>query len=160
MNANPEDLYFLDLAIDLARQGALAEFGGPFGALVVLDGEIIGQGHNQVTGSNDPTAHAEILAIREACRKTASYHLPGCIIYSSCEPCPMCLGAIYWARPDKVWYAASRKDASRIGFSDGHIYEELDRKPEAREIPFLQVNRPEALDVLALWKSRPNHVPY
>jgi guanine deaminase len=160
MTPSAEDLCFLDLAVDLARQGARSEMGGPFGALVVCNGQIIGQGHNLVTGSNDPTAHAEIVAIREACRKTASFQLQGCTLYSSCEPCPMCLGAIYWARPDKVWYAATRQDAARVGFDDAHIYQEISREPLQRAIPFYQVERPQCREVFAIWKSRPNHVPY
>ncbi len=160
MQPTPKDLFFLDLAVDLARQGAQSENGGPFGAVVVRNGEIIGRAHNQVAGSNDPTAHAEIVAIRQACREIGSFQLAGCVLYSSCEPCPMCLGAIYWSRPDRVWFAASRQDAAATGFDDNHIYEELALELADRRIPFLQVNRPAALDVFALWNNKLNKISY
>ncbi|MBI1192729.1 MAG: tRNA-specific adenosine deaminase [Bacteroidetes bacterium] len=160
MQPTPKDLFFLDLAVDLARQGALSKMGGPFGAVVVRNGEIIGRGHNQVAGSNDPTAHAEIVAIRDACNTLGSYQLDGCVLYSSCEPCPMCLGAIYWSRPDRVWFAATRHDAAATGFDDNHIYEELALELPERRIPFLQVTRPAALDVFALWNNKADKIPY
>ncbi len=109
-------------AIELARQGIEENAGGPFGCVVVRNGEIIGEGNNRVTSLNDPTAHAEIIAIRQACKSLNSFQLDGCTIYTSCEPCPMCLGAIYWARPASVFYACNRDDAAEIGFDDDHIY--------------------------------------
>ena len=114
--------------------------GGPFGAVVVKDGEIIGRGSNRVTANNDPTAHAEVMAIREACQHLKSFQLTGCEIYASCEPCPMCLGAIYWARPDHIYYAAQREDCSEIGFDDSMIYHEIAVPPAERKIP--TVKRP------------------
>ncbi|MBK8702952.1 MAG: nucleoside deaminase [Saprospiraceae bacterium] len=114
---------FMLSAIQLAREGMLRNQGGPFGALVIKDGQIIGRGNNQVTSSNDPTAHAEIVAIRDACRHLNSFQLDDCLLFTSCEPCPMCLGAIYWARPSHVFYACTRHDASQAGFDDSFIYE-------------------------------------
>jgi len=160
MQPTPEDLFFLDLAVDLARQGAQSDKGGPFGAVVVRNGQIIGRGHNQVSGNNDPTAHAEIVAIREACQTIGDYQLKGCVLYSSCEPCPMCLGAVYWSRPDRVWFAATRRDAADTGFDDQLIYQELALETDARRIPFIQVNRPAALDVFALWNARTDKISY
>ncbi len=160
MIPSAEDLYFLDQAIELARIGAQSEMGGPFGALVVRNDQIIGQGHNQVAGSNDPTAHAEIVAIRDACRRTASFQLDGCVLYSSCEPCPMCLGAIYWARPDRVWFAATKEDAAKTGFDDAFIYSELNLDPKMRSIPFIGVHRAQAQVVFDLWIKKPNRIDY
>src|SRR5688572_5640469 len=113
---------FLERAIELSRQGMQNGQGGPFGCVIVLDGRIVGEGSNQVTSTNDPTAHAEIVAIRDACNKLGTYQLTGCQVYTSCEPCPMCLGAIYWARPAKVVYANTRQDAAAIEFDDDFIY--------------------------------------
>src|SRR6187402_191609 len=118
---------FMLEAIELSFQGQRAGKGGPFGAVVVKDGKIIGRGFNQVTSNNDPTAHAEVVAIRDACKNLNDFQLAGCEIYTSCEPCPMCLGAIYWARPDKVYYANTRQDAADIDFDDSMIYEELEK---------------------------------
>src|SRR5512147_1167783 len=128
---------FMREAIHLAEQGMRTGRGGPFGCVVVRHGEIVGRGNNRVTSTNDPTAHAEIVAIREACRKLNSFQLEGCDIYTSCEPCPMCLGAIYWARPRRVIYANTREEAAAIEFDDEFIYKEINAKMEERKIPFI-----------------------
>jgi len=136
------------LSIENAKIG-----GGPFGALIVKDNKIIANGVNSVTLNNDPTAHAEILAIRKACRKIKSYDLSGCIIFSSCEPCPMCLGAIYWAHIDKIYYANTRKDAQEIGFADNLIYSEISLPPSKRTIPFIQLEMDEAKKAFHVWEQ-------
>ncbi|HOW21948.1 MAG TPA: nucleoside deaminase, partial [Tenuifilaceae bacterium] len=119
------DEKFMDEAIELAIKGVMSDEGGPFGAIVVKDGRIVGKGNNHVTSTNDPTAHAEVMAIRDACRTLNTFQLNGCVLYTSCEPCPMCLGAIYWARLDKVFYSANRHIASYHGFDDSFIYNEV-----------------------------------
>jgi guanine deaminase len=144
------------LSAEMMRQGK----GGPFGALVVRDGQIIGRGCNQVTSTNDPTAHAEIVAIREACSRVGSFTLPGCQLYASCEPCPMCLSAAYWARIEVVYYGARRSDAAEAGFLDEMLYEELARPPETRKLPSTGLLRDEAVKVLHEWKAKPNKIPY
>ena len=121
-------------AIELARKGMENGAGGPFGCVVVKDGEIVGEGSNLVTSTNDPTAHAEITAIRNACQNLNNFQLEGCEIYTSCEPCPMCLGAIYWARPAKMFYAATHEDAAKVGFDDQFIYEEIEKPITERKI--------------------------
>jgi len=130
------DKVFMQRAINLAQEGIDSNSGGPFGAVIVKDGEIISEGFNRVTSTNDPTAHAEIVAIKEACKKLESFQLDNCILYTSCEPCPMCLGAIYWARPKKVFYACNRTDAAEIDFDDQFIYDEIDKSIEDRKIEF------------------------
>ncbi|MFT5763885.1 MAG: guanine deaminase, partial [Saprospiraceae bacterium] len=120
-----DDKYFMQRAIEIARIGMESNDGGPFGAVVVKDGKIIAEGNNKVSSTNDPTAHAEVVAIRNACAALGFFQLDGCTIYTSCEPCPMCLGAIYWARPDNIFYACSREDAARVGFDDDFIYKEI-----------------------------------
>ena len=151
---------FMKEAIRLSLERVLEGKSGPFGAVVVKDDRIIGRGWNQVVGSGDPTAHAEIVAIREACRGLNHYHLTGCEIYASCEPCPMCLGAIYWARLDRLWYAASREDAAAAGFDDAFIYEELVRPVERRRVPAVQGYRDEARLALEAWAGNPDKTPY
>lgn len=151
---------FMKRAIELAGKGVAANAGGPFGAVVVKDGHIIGEGNNQVTSSNDPTAHAEIIAIREACKAVGSFQLDGCEIYTSCEPCPMCLGAIYWARPERVFFACTREDAAVIGFDDDFIYRELEKANEDREIILVSMMRDEALEVFKSWASKPDKIEY
>lgn len=151
---------FLRLAIDLARQSLNTEGCGPFGAVITRDGQIVGEGWNQVVALNDPTAHAEMVAIREACRRLATFSLKGCTLYASCEPCPMCLAAIYWARIDKVIFAATRQDAAEAGFDDGYFYEEICRAPEAREIPMEQRLQEEAGEVFRLWLKNPERKQY
>ncbi len=147
-------------AIQLARDGMVRNEGGPFGALVIKDGQIIGRGNNQVTSSNDPTAHAEIVAIRDACRHLKSFQLEGCVLFTSCEPCPMCLGAIYWARPSHVFYACTRDDASHAGFDDSFIYEEIQLPLSSRKIPMTQLLREEAIRVFEEWKQKGDRVEY
>jgi tRNA(Arg) A34 adenosine deaminase TadA len=122
------DLRFLDRAVELSRQGIEQQAGGPFGCVIVKNGVIIGEGNNQVTVTNDPTAHAEVVAIRNACKTLGSFQLEGCDVYTSCEPCPMCLGAIYWARPERVIYANTKTDAAAIDFDDQFIYDEIKKK--------------------------------
>jgi guanine deaminase len=147
-------------AIELARENVRAGRGGPFAALVVRDGGIVASGTNLVTSTNDPTAHAEIVAIREACRALGSFQLAGCEIYTTCEPCPMCMGAIYWARPARLYYAGTRGDAAGIGFDDAFIYEQLETPVEARAIPMTQLMREQALAAFAEWERKPDKVRY
>lgn len=147
-------------AIELAENGMEKGFGGPFGAIVVKDGKTIGEGFNSVIHTNDPTAHAEILAIREACNHLGTFDLHGCTLYTSCEPCPMCLGAIYWARIKKVVYACKKEDAAEISFSDHDIYEELEKEMEHRKIDFEELMRDEALTLFKKWKEKPDKLRY
>lgn len=151
---------FMARAIQLSLTMMRANKGGPFGAVVVKNGRIIAEGFNRVTSENDPTAHAEVVAIRRACRKLKTFQLTGCVLYTSCEPCPMCLGAIYWARPDCVWYANTRKDAAGIGFDDDFIYQELKRPLPKRNLPIRQIMRNEALLVFKEWKEKTDKVKY
>ena len=144
---------YLERAIELSRQGMKDGQGGPFGCVIVKDGEIIGEGFNQVTSTNDPTAHAEVVAIRNACERLGTYQLNGCDVYTSCEPCPMCLGAIYWARPERVIYANTREDAAAVEFDDDFIYQEINAKMHDRKIPFLHEPHPLALQVFQDWKE-------
>ena len=146
-------------AINAAFEG-MRQKGGPFGAVVVKNGEIVGKGSNCVTETNDPTAHAEVVAIRDACKKLGSFQLEGCEIYTSCEPCPMCLGAIYWARPDKVFYACDKDDAADSGFDDAFIYKELELPASERKVPFVQMSREEALRVFAEWNEKEDKTEY
>lgn len=134
--------------------------GGPFGAVIVRNGEIIARGENRVTVCNDPTAHAEVSAIREAAARMGTYDLSGCEIYSSCEPCPMCLGAIYWARLDRLYYAGTRADAANVGFDDAHIYEELPLDPSQRELPTQTLLREEAQRVFEAWAEKTDKKEY
>jgi len=154
------DNKFLERAIELARQGMKSGQGGPFGCVIVLGDEIIGEGCNQVTSSNDPTAHAEVVAIRQACNKLGTYQLTDCDIYTSCEPCPMCLGAIYWARPKRVIYANTREEAAAIEFDDDFIYGEIIAKMEDRKIPFLHLPHPMAKEVFEAWKNWEGKIKY
>ena len=134
--------------------------GGPFGCVIVKDQKIIAKGSNKVTSTNDPTAHGEIVAIREACKKLNNFNLTGCNLYSSCEPCPMCLSAIYWAHIDKVYYANTRKDAQKIDFDDSLIYSELTKSIENRKISMIQIMRNEALKAFELWNKKTDKVKY
>jgi guanine deaminase len=147
-------------AIALALENVSSGRGGPFAAVVVRAGAIIAEGTNQVTSSNDPSAHAEMLAVRAACRQLGNFQLTGCEIYSSCEPCPMCLGLIYWARPDKLFYAATAEDAAAIGFDDSFIYHELQSPPAARSISMTQMLRNDALAAFHAWQQKPDKIPY
>jgi tRNA(Arg) A34 adenosine deaminase TadA len=155
-----QDREFMMRAIELARAGMAANAGGPFGAVVVRNGEIIGEGNNRVTSSNDPTAHAEIIAIRKACESLQNFQLDGCTIYTSCEPCPMCLGAIYWARPERVLYACTRDDAAAIGFDDKFIYDELGKPNDSRKLTMLSILRNEALEVFRAWTEKSDKLDY
>jgi guanine deaminase len=154
------DEQFMQAAIQLAIKGVEAGHGGPFGALVVKDGRIIGRGHNRVLIDRDPTAHAEIVAIRDACRMLGHFQLDGCTIYTSCEPCPMCLGAIYWARPTRIVFACGREDAARIGFDDAFIYAELAHHPGQRHIPTEQMLRDQALQAMRAWADKQDKTQY
>jgi tRNA(Arg) A34 adenosine deaminase TadA len=151
---------FLRQAIDLAVENVRQGQGGPFGALVVKDGEVIATGTNRVTASNDPTAHAEVMAIREACRKLGSFQLEGCEIYTSCEPCPMCLGAIYWARLKAFYFAGNQNDAARGQFDDSFIYRELQKPLEDRAIPGYRLLEGEGFRPFEEWLKTQNRVPY
>ncbi|WP_372651027.1 nucleoside deaminase [Draconibacterium sp.] len=151
---------FMREAITLAQQGMDGNHGGPFGAVVVKDNKIIGKGYNQVTSSNDPTAHAEVVAIREACKVLNTFQLEGCTIYTSCEPCPMCLGAIYWARPDKVVFGATKQDAASAQFDDQFIYDELKTELSRRHIQFENMMRDEAREVFDAWNKKEDKKEY
>jgi len=148
------DTQFMQMAIELALRGMRNNEGGPFGAIIVKDNAIIGQGNNCVTSTNDPTAHAEIVAIREACQHINNFWLNDCVIYTSCEPCPMCLGAIYWARLSKVYYGCTRKDAAQIGFDDEFIFKELQIPVRERSIPMESLSRDIALSVFVEWTEK------
>ena len=155
-----QDKEFMRRAIELAQNGIDANDGGPFGAIVVRDGKIIGEGCNRVTSTNDPTAHAEIVAIRAACQNLNSFQLDGCTIYTSCEPCPMCLGAIYWARPAQMFFACNREDAARVGFDDDFIYDEIERPIEQRRIESINFLREEGLKVFENWAKKSDKTEY
>jgi tRNA(Arg) A34 adenosine deaminase TadA len=156
-----EDLseLFMQRAISLALENIRAG-GGPFGAVIVKQGRIIAEGVNRVTSTNDPTAHAEVVAIRGACRVLADFQLSGCDLYTTCEPCPMCLGAIYWARPTRIFYAATAADAAAAGFDDAFIYDELKIPPADRRIPAAQFLRADSLAIFSSWKLLENKTPY
>ena len=157
MNKHEE---YMSEAVKAALKGMSNNEGGPFGCIVVKDGEIIGRGNNKVTSTNDPTAHAEVTAIRDACKNIGSFQLDGCIIYTSCEPCPMCLGAIYWARPKAVFYGCGKVDAAKIDFDDQFIYEELDKKIGDRSIKFFQILQKEAQVVFNEWDTKVGKTEY
>ncbi|MCU0411763.1 MAG: nucleoside deaminase [Bacteroidetes bacterium] len=144
------------LAVENVRRGE----GGPFAAIVVKEGRILSRGTNRVTTANDPTAHAEVVAIREACRTLGSFQLEGCEIYTTCEPCPMCLGAIYWARADRVYFACTQADAAAAGFDDSFIYQEISIPPDQRRIPMIQHQRTEGLGVFEAWEKKEGKVRY
>lgn len=151
---------FMRLAITFSAKNVTENIGGPFGAVVVKDGEIVAGSGNKVTSTNDPTAHAEVSAIRLACAKLNTFDLSGCVIYTSCEPCPMCLGAIYWAKIDTIYYANTKVDAENIGFSDKFIYEELEKEMGNRSLPVVQLMRDEALEAFKLWEKSPMRIDY
>ena len=154
------DKYFMKRAIRMAEKGIDANAGGPFGCVIVKDDKIIAEGFNRVTSTNDPTAHAEVVAIRKACRKLKSFQLDDCIIYTSCEPCPMCFGAIYWARPKMVYYACDKKDAAKINFDDQFIYDELEKKIGDRDIQFIRFMRKDAIPVFEKWANKMDKIDY
>ena len=151
---------FMQEAIRLSFETMRNNTGGPFGAVIVKDGKIIARGFNKVVSSNDPTAHAEVVAIREACKALNDFQLNGCEIYTSCEPCPMCMAAIYWARPDKVYYANSKTDAAEIGFDDDFIYQEIALPYTERKIPILRMMENEALEAFKEWSNKNDKVNY
>ncbi len=151
---------FMARAIQLAIENARSGQGGPFGALVVRDGSGIAEGVNRVASTNDPTAHAEVLAIRQACQKLGLFELKTCELYTSCEPCPMCLGAIYWARLSRVYFGSFAADASKAGFDDSFIYREIAQPHAQRGIPMIQMMREEALAAFLAWQEKPNKIPY
>ncbi len=158
MSTNQEA--FMRRAIALSDEHMRANHGGPFGAVVVLNGEIVGEGWNQVTSTSDPTAHAEVVAIRDACRRLGRFHLQGAELYTSCEPCPMCLSAAYWARIERTWYANDRKDAASIDFSDDDIYREVALPLESRSMPMQRLLAVEARAVFDAWRAKQDKTPY
>lgn len=155
-----QDRQFMLRAIELARAGMDNNDGGPFGCVVVKDGRIVGEGNNRVTSTNDPTAHAEVVAIREACQALDVFQLDGCSIYTSCEPCPMCLSAIYWARPAQVFYACTREDAAAVGFDDDFIYNEISLPNEDRERVMINLLREEGVALFQAWDAKADKIEY
>jgi len=151
---------FMMEAIQLSQSGMNNNEGGPFGCVIVKGNEIVGRGNNKVSSTNDPTAHAEVTAIRDACKNLGTFQLNDCEIYTSCEPCPMCLGAIYWARPKIVYYANNRQDAANIGFDDSMIYSEMGLDMEKRRIPIISMSRESALKVFEEWRTKPDKTVY
>lgn len=151
---------FMRMAVKLSVQNVSECNGGPFGAVIVKDGKVVAKSANKVTSTNDPTAHAEVSAIRLACTTLNTYDLSGCVIYTSCEPCPMCLGAIYWSRIETIYYANTKADAAHIGFDDKFIYEELDKPMEQRMVPVVQLLRDEAMEAFKLWETSPMRIDY
>ena len=147
-------------AIALGLENVRTGRGGPFASVIAKDGHIIAEGTNRVTTTNDPTAHAEVVAIREACRVLGSFQLTGCDLYTTCEPCPMCLGAIYWARPARVYYACVASDAAAVGFDDAFIYEELRLGHDERRLPMQQLLREESLEIFSLWREKEGKTHY
>jgi len=154
-----EEKFMLE-AIALSQQGIDNNHGGPFGCIIVRGDTIVGRGNNQVTSTNDPTAHAEVVAIRDACKNLNTFQLEDCEVYTSCEPCPMCLGAIYWARPKMIYFANNRQDAADIGFDDSMIYDEMAADINSRKIPIISLGREEALKVFNAWKNKVDKTAY
>ncbi|MBL1148518.1 MAG: nucleoside deaminase [Pseudomonadota bacterium] len=152
--------HFMREAIALSAQNMEDNTGGPFGAVIVKDGKIVGRGSNKVTSSNDPTAHAEVVAIRDACKNLDDFSLAGCEIYTSCEPCPMCLSAIYWSRLDKIYFANTQHDAAEIDFDDRFLYEQVALPKEERSLPSVPLLRDEALKVFKEWQQKTDKIPY
>ena len=151
---------FMKRAMELARKGMESNLGGPFGAVVVKDGSIIGEGCNRVVSDNDPTAHAEMVAIRDACDHINDFQLAGCDIYTTCEPCPMCLGAIYWARPERIFFSASREDAAAAGFDDEFIYDELEKEFTERRIPMVPILKDQGKRLFRGWINKDDKTEY
>jgi tRNA(Arg) A34 adenosine deaminase TadA len=151
-----KDIHFLKMAIDLARKGVENGVGGPFGCVIVKDGQVVGRGCNGVTSTNDPTAHAEVVAIRDACANLGDFQLTDCDVYASCEPCPMCLGALYWARPRRVFFAATREEAADAGFDDELIYREIALPIHERKIEFIRQSVENGDDLFRLWEKKGN----
>ena len=159
MKTTEADIHFMREAIRLADE-SVANGGGPFGAVIVKDGEVIAGASNRVTLDNDPTAHAEVNAIRQACRQLGTFDLKGSVIYTSCEPCPMCLGAIYWAGIDRIYYANTREDAAAADFADDFIYDELGKSLEERTLPIIPLLRDEALHTFSQWQEKTDKTVY
>lgn len=159
MSITEKDREFLRMACRLAYDN-IDNDGGPFGAVIVKDGEVVATGVNTVTVTTDPTAHAEVNAIRSACKKTGDFKLQGCVVYSSCEPCPMCLSALYWAGVSKIYFGNTKTDAKNIDFDDSFIYDEIDKSPEMRFIPCVRIDEPEAIKAFEKWQSKPDKVEY
>jgi len=151
-----DNIFFMNKAIENANNSD----GGPFGAVIIKDKNIVSEGNNKVTVNNDPSAHAEIVAIRNACKQLKTFNLEGCSIYTSCEPCPMCLAACYWARLDKIYYSNTRVDAANIGFSDDFIYKELEKSNDAKCLPIIKVDNKEAIKTFERWAANTNKVEY
>lgn len=158
--AENEDLMHLARAAQLSRERMEANLGGPFGAVIVRDGRVLAEGWNEVTSTNDPTAHAEVVAIRRACREVGDFSLAGATLYTSCEPCPMCLASAYWARISRIVYANTRDDAAAIGFDDAFIYDEMPKRPEERAIRMDHVPSPDATGAFAAWVAKPDKITY
>ena len=155
-----ERKFFMERAVELSLKGSSEGKGGPFGAVIVKNGKIIGEAYNQVTSTNDPTAHAEVMAIRDACKNLNSFDLTDCEIYTSCEPCPMCLGAIYWSKVVKIYYGNSREDAKKTGFDDAFIYDEIPLPLSERKIKMVQIGQKEALKVFEMWDANEEKIKY
>lgn len=155
-----QDKQFMMRAIELARAGMNSGDGGPFGCVIVKDGVIVGEGNNRVTSTNDPTAHAEVVAIRDACSNLDAFQLDGCSVYTSCEPCPMCLGAIYWARPAHVYFAGTREDAAAVGFDDDLIYTEISLANEDRQRVMTSLLRDEGIALFQAWDAKADKTEY
>jgi guanine deaminase len=151
---------FMKKAIALATENVVSGRGGPFGAVVVRDGQIISTGVNQVTSTNDPTAHAEVVAVRAACKALGGFQLSGCVVYTSCEPCPMCLAALYWSRCDAIFYGNSAADAADAGFDDSFLYQEVARPPDQRKIPTIRLLGDEAIESFNAWRAQTNKIEY
>jgi tRNA(Arg) A34 adenosine deaminase TadA len=154
------DKKFMERAIELAQNGVDENHGGPFGCVVAKGGQIVGEGCNRVTSTNDPTAHAEIVAIRDACKNLGSFQLDGCVIYTSCEPCPMCLGAIYWSRPAGIFFAATREDAAAAGFDDALFYDEMEKTNDLRQLKMQNLLREESQKIFAKWMGKTDKMEY
>jgi len=151
---------FMERAVELSLKGSSEGKGGPFGAVIVKNGKIVGEAFNQVTSTNDPTAHAEVMAIRDACKNLNTFDLSDCEVYTSCEPCPMCLGAIYWARAVKIYYGNTREDAKKMGFDDSFIYDEIPLPLSERKIKMVQMSHHEALHVFETWENNQGKIKY
>jgi len=154
------DEKFMKVAIDLAFEGMRENKGGPFGAVVVQNGVIVGRGYNRVTSTNDPTAHAEIVAIRDACKQLNTFELSDCVIYTTCEPCPMCLAAIYWSHVNKIFYGSTKVDAANINFDDSFIYDEIMKNNSDRKLNMKQISRDETIELFNEWQNKTDRISY
>lgn len=154
------DEEFMKVAIELAFEGMHENKGGPFGAVVVQNGVIVGRGYNRVTSTNDPTAHAEIVAIRDACKQLNTFELSDCVIYTTCEPCPMCLAAIYWSHVNKIFYGSTKLDAANINFDDSFIYDEIMKNNSERKLNMKQISRDETIELFNEWQNKTDRISY